>query len=221
MTDYDLTNGLLQKRLQIANCCAAKKGLAVIKKQKKGLDCSAELNHITQILDTVDALKSYINVVNSKQALLTYDASAWTGGAPAFNLQATFNFIINGSNFKFVIGQSSIDGALTAMANLLNSQGLGVIASYDSVTNVFQMLAPTAGTIGNSYVIFWTASGAPMNVPNIFPQSLGFFGGVDGNENDLFDDTGACLTTNEIKIMLNKLCELCADPCETYVNFAN
>lgn len=99
-----LTSGILQKRLQIANSCAAIKGGEVISKKNKGISCIKDQKKVQLILDLVDSLKDYIDI---------------------------------------------------------------------DETNI----------------------------------------------NDPFDDTDTCLDTNEIIGILDRLCQLCSDPCTTYVNF--
>ncbi len=43
----------------------------------------------------------------------------------------------------------------------------------------------------------------------------------DADQSSAFDDTGLCLTTIQIKNILEKLSTMCPDPCTTYVNFSS
>jgi hypothetical protein len=213
-----LTYGTLQKRLQIANCCAAKKGAELLEKYSSGLSCKKDQKKIQRMLDLVDSIKEYAVIIPTKQARLVYDASSWTGGSATFTFQIFLNFLIGGSNIRTVVGQSSVDGAFAAMVASFNGLGLGTIASYDSSSKIFILINPTdIGTTGNGKTALFAASGG--GAPLIPSPSGTFSGGVDGNENTQFDDTNTCLKTNEIYSILDKLCDLCNEPCETVVNF--
>lgn len=62
MSTCPLTYGIIQKRLQIANCCAAKQGSAMIDKMNRGKSCSIEQSKIQRIFDYIDSISEYISL---------------------------------------------------------------------------------------------------------------------------------------------------------------
>jgi len=211
-----LTYGLIKTRLQIANCCAGVKGNEILKKQKKGVNCDCELEEAQLVTSIVDSIKSYASVIDSVAAICSYSTSTWTGGGPTFNLSCFFTgFTVGGFSSRTVTGQSSIAGALSALATAINSANGSTIAYVQGTT--FVLYAPTAGEAGNDYAITFSASGG--GAPNISSPSGTFSGGVDGNFDTEFDDTNTCLTSEQIIQILEKLTTLCPGPCTDYVNF--
>ena len=213
-----LTYGVLKKRLQIANCCAGKKGSALIDKMYKGIDCTQDVKDIKLIINLVDAIRPYACVIQSEAAVCEYSTTSWTGGVPAFNLVCAFTgFTVGGFSNRTVLGQTSIATAMANLVTAINTAAGETIAFYIGTT--FTMYAPTTGSAGNSYHVTFSASG--LGAPNIVSPFGTFSGGVDGNENTEFDDTDKCLTIEQVQSILDKLCLLCPGPATSYVRFRN
>lgn len=211
-----LTYSVLKKRLQIANCCAGKKGQAILAKQKKGVDCTTHLKEVKLILNLVDAIKPYACVIASETAFTSYSTAGWTGGSATFSLTITFNgFTVGGFGTRVAAGQSTITAAMTALVSAINAAQGSTISYFYS--NTFIMFAPTAGEDGNDYTVTFSATGGGS--PTIPTPTGTFSGGVDGNEDDEFDDTDKCLTIENVQTILDKLCMLCPGPATSYVRF--
>lgn len=127
----------------------------------------------------------------------TYDASGWSAGGASFNMTIFYNFLIAGSNSKTVTGQTSTDGAFNSLVSYYNALGYGLIATYDSSTNIFTLQNPTdVGTAGNGKQITGftvIGAGAPTGVSG----GATFSGGVDAT-------TGTELDISSCAVYVNK-----------------
>lgn len=160
MTIITLTPELIKKRLQIANCCAAAKGVELIDLQKKGLNCDKEIHNIDIIFSLVDSIKCYAQetppeIVDAIVLLMVPDNLNLT----------TFSVSVTGYG---VIGSTSWQGSqeLTAI-DLVNQINLGAI--FTAVSNGSGLVTITApvgsgvsfnGTTGTVYVVV-TIPGTP------------------------------------------------------------
>lgn len=140
-----LTYSLIKKRLQIANCCAAKQGNDIILKQNKGIGCRSEQKKVQKIVDYVDAIREFGCIVEQKKACHLFDL---TGHAPFNNIE------IKASNPSIDVGfswQGTLAKTITALAAQFGFGGYTI--SSDS--NSLLLCVPISqGASGNSDI--WT-----------------------------------------------------------------
>ncbi len=221
-----LTYGLLKKRLQIANCCAAKQGEAMIAKKNKGISCAVEQKKIQRIVDYVDCFGDFGLINGSDPNPLSWTPTGPGGSGTIELIDEETNLVIGVADWTISVANTF--NLLVASTNNHIQNGTpytspwgentnGYTASYNSSTGIFKVLAPSG--VGSSYngkEVFFAYQGGAWSG---FGDAQTFSGGTPSNANDTFDDTNTCLKTNEIIGILDALCELCKAPCTTYVNF--
>jgi len=203
----------IEVRAQLAACCAGRKASKLAKQLLNGSDCIEQsFREFSLLCKYIEILKCYKTPLPAIPAYINYDANGWSGGT-SFNLVFTFNFLIGGSNQVVVTGQTSIDGALTAMAAAINTANNETIAEYDSEHNVLTIEYPTAGVIGNGKLLTAiTTTGT--GVPTITPTTATFAGGVDEVTADDVADLN-CVTEDQLQIIfenISKICNICFKP---------
>ena len=203
----------IEVRLQLSTCCAGRKASKLAKQLLHGSDCLEQsFREFSLLSNYIEILKCYKTPLDAIPAYINYNANGWSGGTN-FNLIFTFNFLIGVSNQVVVTGQTSIDGALTAMAAAINTANGETIAEYDEEHNILTIEYPTAGIIGNGKLLSAiTASG--VGVPTITPTTATFAGGVAEVTAEDVEDLN-CVTEDQLQIIfenISKICNICFKP---------
>lgn len=195
---------LVLRRLQVASCCAAGKGVDYMKLLQKGVDCPEILEDADSIVALVNAMLCYARIyvnANSLVAVLTVT-----------NTPTTTSISING----VVIASVSYTTSSTTAAAVI------LAAAVNATTTTFGFTA-APGTTANSFVLSSRDGSASNFAQIIITTSSGTFsnnGSLMNGRDYLSDNSGVtCITPAQINGILDKLSQLCGCSCKQYVTY--
>jgi hypothetical protein len=213
-----LTYGIINTQLNNALANACLYGTDVISKLNQGIGCKSEKKTAQKILDLVDSISIYGQVIPNTPSVCIYSTSAWSGGTASFTVTVFLSFLIGGVNSFTSSSVATITLAWNSICSQINTAAGYQVCVYDAANTQFVFYDPSnsgASFNGNSISVSVSGSGKPTN---IIPSTASFSGGTTGNANTTFLDTITCIKTNQVESILDKLTKLGILPCTTIEN---
>jgi len=209
--------------IQVADCCAVKKGHEYIKGLADGKSCEDLLNEAQEMVSLTNALRGFIP---EGEPIRGTQASGWInpttttiGSVLSLNLNYSDALMSDTiSSYTFTATSNSNQEFTSLIASVINAKH-----ASDPVAYPFTAVstADNGGTVyiygsyydvdNNEYLRFSVVSGSLFwNTSNYMLNGV-----VTATQPE------NCITTEEAQKILNKLCNVCSLPCDSVANFLN
>jgi hypothetical protein len=205
--ELSLTSEEIRVRLQVMNCCAAKKGVKYIDSLITGKDCENYFYDAEIMMNHIDALVGVTpegEKSGGSQASYMFIITSIGGGLK------TVSITIGNATYALNSTAATKEDFATEIVNYINnlypdSYQYKAVAYGDNV-----VFAGVNYDEDNDVSVL--VSGTNFGI--ITPSVLSLQGGIAPKV-----QPDNCITNNDIEIIIGKLKTLCSEPCEEIVNF--
>lgn len=207
MSNATLTSASINRKLQIYNCCASKKGAAYLAAFDNTIPCNDLIDDAELMVGLIDSVVGFIpegEVISGDQA--TYLAAS----VITLTTPATINITIGTSVYPTLTSASSA----TVVADYINSL-YPISFPYSAMVN---SSAISLYVSGSDYELSNGKAVVISIVKGLTTQT--FSGTLAGGTSPVYQGEN-CISNGDVQVILDKLSDLCSTPCNDIVNFDN
>jgi hypothetical protein len=204
MSILNVNSFLVFRRLQVASCCAAGKGVDYMKLLQKGTDCPEILEDTDKITALVNAMLCYARIYINANSLIT--------STVASNTPTTTSISVAGvtiATATYTTASTTVVATTLAAAVNSGTTTFGYTAAPSQTANSFVLASRDGSASNNAVVVITTSAGTFTNN-----------GSLMNGRDYLSDNAGVtCISLAQINGILDKLSQLCGCSCKQYVTY--